>query len=76
MTSGTQRTWNLGFTLLIIAPFIGLLIVLFDPPRWIEITAVVAIIALVFVGTRLFFRKQGGWRPSETLPEQRSDNDH
>lgn len=76
MRSRTQRTWNLGYTVLMIAPFIGLPIVVFELPRWLEIVAVAAIIALVFVGTRMFYKKNGGWRPSETLPEHGSNNDH
>ncbi|MFI6511822.1 hypothetical protein ACIBCT_29805 [Streptosporangium sp. NPDC050855] len=74
MTSHVQRKWTLGYTLLMIPPFIGLPLVLFDPPRWLEIVALVAILALVYFGTRLLYRQRGGWRPSSTLPERTGDD--
>ncbi|MEU4830986.1 hypothetical protein [Streptosporangium sp. NPDC023615] len=74
MTPPVQRTWTLGYTLLMIPPFIGLPIVLFDLPRWVEIVALVAILALVHTGVRLLYRRRGGWQPSKTLPERAADD--
>lgn len=74
MTSSVQRKWTLGYTLLMIPPFIGLPIALFDLPRWLEAIAVVAILALVYTGTRLLYRQRGGWQPSKTLPERTGDD--
>ena len=76
MTASAPRAWSIGSTLLMIPPFIGLAIILLDLPRWLEAVGVAAIIGLVYLGSRLLYRKQGGWQPSKTLPEQRSENDH
>lgn len=76
MNTPIQRSWNRGYTLLMIIPFISLPTILFDLPRWLEIVTVVAIIGLVFFGSRLlFWGKPGGWRPSATLRNQGSDDD-
>lgn len=75
MNSNPQRPWNLGYTLLMVPPFIGLAAILIDLPLWAEIVVVVAIIACVFFGTKLLFRTKGGWRPSQTLPEPRSHDE-
>ena len=74
MNKPIQRSWNLGYTLLMIPPFIGLATLAFDFPRWLEIVALVAILTLVFLGSRLLlWGKPGGWRPSATLPDKRHD---
>ena len=68
MTIQAPTAWRTGYILLLTIPFIGLGLTLFDPPRWVEIVGVVAIISLVFVGTRMMNRRRGAWRPSDTLP--------
>ncbi len=68
-----QNRWRSGYTLLMIPPFIGLVIILFDLPRWVEIVGVVVIVLLVGVGSSLLRRRADGWRPSETLGEARDD---
>lgn len=69
MTKRAPTAWRTGYVLLLVIPFIGLGLTLLDPPRWLEIVGVVAILALVFTGTRLMSRRRGGWRPSDTLPK-------
>jgi hypothetical protein len=71
--SDPRRTWRLGYALLLIVPFIGLALIFTDPPRWLEIVGVVAILALVATGSSMMRRRVGGWRPSETSPEPRDD---
>lgn len=73
MNSSPQRSWNLGYTLLMIPPFIGLATILFDLPVWAEVVVIGAILVCVFFGTKLLFRTKGGWRPSQTLPEPPHD---
>lgn len=74
MNKPIQRSWNLGYILLMFPPFIGLATIAFDLPRWLEIVCLVAIVALVFFGSRLLlWGKPGGWRPSTTLPDERHD---
>jgi hypothetical protein len=72
-SSDPRRTWRLGYALLLIVPFIGLALIFTDPPRWLEIVGVVAILALVATGSSMMRRRVGGWRPSETSPEPRDD---
>lgn len=69
MKRSLQRNWDLGYTLLMIPPFIGVLTLVFDFPRWLEVVAGVAIVALVFFGSRLLFWTRPGWQPSKTLPD-------
>lgn len=69
MTKQAPDAWRTGYILLLAIPFIGLGLTFFDPPRWLQIVGVVAIICLVFVGFRLMNRRRGGWRPSDTLPK-------
>ncbi len=68
-----RRTWRFGYALLLIAPFIGLPLVLTDPPRWLQIIAVAVILAVVGTGSSMMRRRIGGWRPSETLTQPRDD---
>jgi len=68
MTKQAPTAWRTGYVLLLGIPFIGLGLTVFDPPRWLQIVGVVAIVSLVFVGSRLMNRRRGGWRPSDTLP--------
>lgn len=58
-----------------VPPFIGLAAILIDLPTWAKIMVVLAIVACVFFGTKLMFRTQGGWRPSQTLPEPQSHDE-
>lgn len=60
-------TWAAGAALLYSIPFLGLILVLFDPPTWVEIVIVALIVALVATGSTLMRRRTGGWRPSETV---------
>ncbi len=70
MTSpAPPSSWRTGYLMLLVNPFIGLGLILGDPPRWLQIVAVVMIVVLVGVGTRLMSSRRGGWRPSETLPQ-------
>ncbi len=63
-----------GYVLLLLNPFIGLALLLSDPPVWVEALAVVLIVAFVGVGVSLLRRGTGGWwRPSETLGGHRDD---
>lgn len=75
MNDRPERTWNAGYTLLMLPPFLGLAVFLFELPRWVEITVVVAIVACVFFGMRLLFRTRDGWRPSQTLPAPESHDE-
>ncbi len=68
MTNDARNAWQLGYVLMMLPVFIGMVLALTDPPTWLQITGVVVILVLVFVGSRLMFRKRGGWRPSDTLP--------
>lgn len=72
-SSDPRRTWRLGYVLLLIAPFIGLVLTFTDPPRWLQIVGVVMILALVGTGSSMMRRRAGGWRPSETSPQPRDD---
>ena len=56
---------------MLVAPFIGLGLVLTDPPRWLQIVCIIAILGLVAAGASLMRRRDGAWRPSETLPRTR-----
>lgn len=76
MTTPAPRSWTTGFTLLLASSFIGLLTIVLDLPRWLDLTIVVLIIVLVFIGSRMAFSKRGGWQPSKTLPEQPTDHEH
>ena len=75
MTTSTdpRRTWRVGYVLLLTAPFIGLALTFTDPPLWVQIGGVVAILALVGTGSSLMRRRVGGWRPSETSTQPRDD---
>ena len=68
-----RRTWRLGYAVLLVAPFIGLPLVLTDAPRWLEIVAVAAILVVVGTGSSMMRHRAGGWRPSETLIQPRDD---
>ena len=68
MTTQPPTAWRTGYFLLLVIPFIGLGLTLVDLPRWAQIVGVLAILSLVFIGTRLMNRRQGGWRPSDNLP--------
>jgi len=70
METRPQNKWNLGLILLLTTPFVGLAVALIDFPLWVDIVALVAMIALLFVGSLLLFIKRGGWRPSDTLPKE------
>ena len=70
MTPSPQRAWSRGYALLMVPPFLGLLNVLLDLPRWLEVATLLAMLALVFTGTRLLFRTRGGQRPSATMPRE------
>ncbi|WP_010204345.1 hypothetical protein [Salinibacterium sp. PAMC 21357] len=59
MTASPQRPWNFGFTLLLMASSIGLVSTLFDLQLWAKAAVVFAIIACVFFGLRLLFRRKG-----------------
>ena len=72
-SSDPRRTWRLGYVLLLIVPFIGLALTFTDPPRWLQIVSIVAILALVGTGSSMIRRRVGGWRPSETLAQPRDD---
>jgi len=73
VSSDPRKGWRLGSVLLLIIPFIGLALILTDPPRWLQIVAVVVILVMVGAGSTLMRRRAGGWRPSETLARP-SDN--
>lgn len=68
-----RQSWRTGYTVLLINPFLALLLVLTDPPRWIQIVVVLLILVLVAVGSSLLRRRTGGWRPSETVGESGHD---
>lgn len=69
MTKQAPPAWRTGYVLLLVIPFIGLGLTFLDPPRWVQVVGVVAILALVFAGVRLMSRRRGGWLPSDTLPK-------
>ncbi|MEJ5944213.1 hypothetical protein WDZ17_02760 [Pseudokineococcus basanitobsidens] len=69
MEKNAPPAWRTGYLLLLAIPFVGMALTFLDPPRWLQVTGVVVIVALVVAGTRLMRRRQGGWRPSETLPK-------
>lgn len=71
--SQPPRTWNSGYLLLVVVPFIGLVITFTELPRWVDIIALALMVSLVGVGASLMRRPQGGWRPSQTLPAERDD---
>lgn len=68
-----RPTWRSGYTLLLVAPFVGLALTLTDPPRWLQMLGVLAILLLVGTGSSLMRRRAGGWRPSETLSRPSDD---
>lgn len=72
-SSDPRRIWRLGNVLLLIVPFIGLALAFTDPPRWLQIVGIVAMLALVGTGSSMIRRRVGGWRPSETLTQPRDD---
>lgn len=72
-SSDPRRIWSLGYGILLSVPFIGLALTLTDPPRWLQLFGIVAILALVPTGSSMMRRRVGGWRPSETLTHQRDD---
>jgi hypothetical protein len=67
LSSDPRGVWRRGYVLLLVVPFIGLALVLTDPPRWLQIVGVVAILALVATGSSMMRRRAGAWRPSDTL---------
>jgi len=75
MNTQPAPRWQTGYLLLIVASLIGCLLTVTDPPTWLQIAGVVAIVALVFEGSRRLRKAHGGWRPSQTLPQDRSDDD-
>ncbi len=66
-TSDPRTTWNTGYSLLLVVPFLGLLLTFTDPPRWLQIAGVVVMVALVGAASTLMRRRPGGWRPSEDV---------
>ena len=72
-SSDPRRTWRLGYVLLLIVPFIGLALTFTDPPRWLQIVGVVAILGRGGTASSMMRRRVGGWRPSETLTQPRDD---
>lgn len=70
MTMEPQARWGTGASLLAMAPLIGALLTITEPPLVLQIVGVVVIVALVFEGSRRLFwkRSRGGWLPSRTLP--------
>ena len=72
-SSDPRRIWRLGYVLLLIVPFIGLALTFTDPPRWLQIVGLVAILALVGAVASMIRRRVGGWRPSETLTQPPDD---
>ena len=68
-----RSTWRSGFVVLVVVPFIGLALTLAHPPTWLQIVGVVAMLALVGVGSSMMRRRGHGWRPSETLAPTRTD---
>lgn len=79
-TSEPRTTWDPGYTLLLTAPFIGVLLILTDPPQWLQITGALAIVVIVGVAWSMIRRRSGGWRPSEGVqdvdhPAQSSHDD-
>ncbi len=67
------QTWSAGFAMVIIVPFLGLLLALTDPPTWLQLVAIVIMVLLAGAGTGMMFRRKGGWRPSDTLPDPDDD---
>jgi hypothetical protein len=72
-TKQPPRSWNVGYLLLLVVPFIGLVITVIELPLWVEIPGLLVVVALVGTGASLMRRPDGGWRPSQTLP--RGDDD-
>lgn len=68
-TPAPRQAWRIGYTLLLINPFIGLAIVFLDVPRWLEFVGVAFILVSVGVGVALMRQPTGGWRPSDTLAD-------
>jgi hypothetical protein len=73
-SSDPRRTWRLGYVLLLIVPFIGLILAFTDPPRWLQIVGVVATLVFVGTGSSMMRRRAGGWRPSESLAQPHNDD--
>jgi hypothetical protein len=55
-TPASSRTWRLGFVLVLLVPFIGLVLTLTDPPTWLQIAGLVVMVALVGVASSLLRR--------------------
>lgn len=72
-SSDPRRTWRLGYSLLLTVPFIGLGLAFTDPPRWMQIIGVIAMLSLVGAGASMMRQRVGAWRPSETLTHPRDD---
>ena len=70
-SSDPRRAWRSGYVILLIVPFIGLALTVTDPPQWLQLVGVVAILALVGTGASLTARRVGAWRPSETSAQAR-----
>jgi len=69
MNTRPPSSWNTGYIFILAAPLIGGAMLVLDPPRWVQLSGVVLIIALVAAGTALMHRRRGGWLPSDTLPK-------
>lgn len=76
MSMSPSQAWSVGTTVLMIPVVIGVATIFFDVPPSLKVVVVVAMIALVFFGTRLLFHRKGGWRPSDTLGKQMPADDH
>lgn len=71
-SSDPRPRWRRGFALLLTVPFIGLALTLTDPPTWLQIVGIVAMLAIIGTASSMIrHRPAGGWRPSETLTEPR-----
>lgn len=73
ISSDPRRSWGFGYVLVLIVPFIGLALTSTDPPRWLQIIGIVAMLALVGTSSSMIRRRVGGWRPSETVTQPRDD---
>ncbi|MEO6790388.1 MAG: hypothetical protein ABI249_01365 [Ornithinibacter sp.] len=62
-----RTTWNTGYSLLLVVPFLGMLLTFTDPPRWLQIIGVLVMLTLVGVASSMMRRRPGGWRPSEDV---------
>ncbi|MEO7422821.1 MAG: hypothetical protein ABIU87_10555 [Ornithinibacter sp.] len=60
-----RTTWNTGYGLLLVVPFLGMLLTFTDPPRWLQIEGALFMVALVGVASSMMRRRPGGWRPSD-----------